>query len=235
MIELLCEKRPTDMEEFRSCIPCNIRENLDREQLKYVDDMARSLKPGGIMIHRVDLRDHGMFAGHHPLTLLTLSDGLHRRITEGAGRPNRVLAPVYRAWLARAGLTGGITATADLAMAAAQAELALLVIPAQHLRAVTAAMAPSLRGGTPVAICAKGIEVETEALMSEILAETLPENRVEDGDRKRGFITSGTPYNYVKEAFPEAAVLKLGMIWPLPEKMIRNLLAPTSFNQSNWS
>ena len=77
--------------------------------LAALDDMARSLVPGGIMIHRIDLRDHGMFAGHHPLTLLTLSDGLHRRITEGAGRPNRVLAPAYRAWLARSGLTGGIT------------------------------------------------------------------------------------------------------------------------------
>ena len=61
------------------------------------------------MIHRIDLRDHGMFAGHHPLTLLTLSEGLHRRITEGAGRPNRVLTPAYRAWLAQSGLSGRIT------------------------------------------------------------------------------------------------------------------------------
>ena len=65
------------------------------------------------------------------------------------------------------------------------------------------------------------VEVEKRMAAARELAETLPENRVEDGDRKRGFITSGTPYNYVKEAFPEAAVLKLGMIWPLPEKMIR--------------
>jgi indolepyruvate ferredoxin oxidoreductase alpha subunit len=65
------------------------------------------------------------------------------------------------------------------------------------------------------------VEVEKRMAAARELAETLPENRVEDGDRKRGFITSGTPYNYVKEAFPEAAVLKLGMVWPLPEKMIR--------------
>ena len=78
------------------------------DPLAALDDMARSLEPGGIMIHRIDLRDHGMFAGHHPLTLLTLSDGLHRRMTKSAGRPNRVLAPAYRAWLARSGLTGGI-------------------------------------------------------------------------------------------------------------------------------
>ncbi len=61
------------------------------------------------MTHHNDLRDHDMFAKHRPLTLLTLSDGLHRRITEGAGRPNRVMAPAYSAWLARSGATSGIT------------------------------------------------------------------------------------------------------------------------------
>jgi len=94
--------------EFDAILSRAVMEHL-YDPLAALDDMARSLKPDGIMIHRIDLRDHGMFAGHHPLTLLTLSDGLHRRITEGAGRPNRVLAPAYRAWLARSGLTGGIT------------------------------------------------------------------------------------------------------------------------------
>jgi indolepyruvate ferredoxin oxidoreductase, alpha subunit len=57
------------------------------------------------------------------------------------------------------------------------------------------------------------------------LAETLPENRIEPGTGRRGFITSGVPYNYVKEAFPGAPVLKLGMVWPLPERMIRAFAA----------
>jgi indolepyruvate ferredoxin oxidoreductase alpha subunit len=52
-------------------------------------------------------------------------------------------------------------------------------------------------------------------------AETFSENRVEWGDKKRGFITSGVSYLYVKEAFPEASVLKLGMVYPLPERMIK--------------
>ena len=78
------------------------------DPLAALDDMARCLAPGGVMIHRIDLRDHGMFAGHHPLTLLTLSDNLHRRMTRGAGRPNRVLAPAYRSWLTRSGLSGSI-------------------------------------------------------------------------------------------------------------------------------
>jgi len=54
------------------------------------------------------------------------------------------------------------------------------------------------------------------------LAETLGENRIEPGPTTRGFITAGTSYNYVKEAFPEAAVLKLGMVWPLPGEKIRD-------------
>ena len=79
------------------------------DPLAALDDMAACLAPGGIMIHRIDLRDHGMFAGHHPLTLLTLGDGLHRRMTQGGGRPNRVLINAYRDWLARSGLSGELT------------------------------------------------------------------------------------------------------------------------------
>lgn len=67
--------------------------------------------------------------------------------------------------------------------------------------------------------------VEERMTQCRELAESDPENRIEDGDRRRGFITSGVSYLYVKEAFPEAAVLKLGMCWPLPEQMIRKFAA----------
>lgn len=39
---------------------------------------------------------------------------------------------------------------------------------------------------------------------------------------KIGVITSGIPYQYVREALPEASVLKLGMVHPLPEQTIRD-------------
>ena len=45
-------------------------------------------------------------------------------------------------------------------------------------------------------------------------------NKAEYKDTKIGFITSGIPYQYVKEAFPEASVLKLGIVNPLPRKLI---------------
>ena len=54
-------------------------------------------------------------------------------------------------------------------------------------------------------------------------AETAPINRVEPGqDRTLGILTSSTSYQYVKEACGDAyPVLKLGMVWPLPERKIR--------------
>lgn len=78
------------------------------DPLGALDDMVRALKPGGIMIHRVDLRDHGMFAGRHPLTFLTIPSWLYRRMSRNAGRPNRVLLPDYRDWLARSDCTGSL-------------------------------------------------------------------------------------------------------------------------------
>lgn len=74
-------------------------------------DMAKALRPGGILIHRIDFRDHGMFAGQHALTFLTVPEGLYRRMTRNAGRPNRVLLPAYRDWLAGAGLAGHLRVT----------------------------------------------------------------------------------------------------------------------------
>lgn len=53
-------------------------------------------------------------------------------------------------------------------------------------------------------------------------SETFPGTTVEWGDTRRGFITSGVTSLYVKEAFPGASVLKLGMVHPLPEKLIRS-------------
>ena len=50
---------------------------------------------------------------------------------------------------------------------------------------------------------------------------TMPINKMEIKDTKIGFITSGIAYQYVKEACPDASVLKLGMVHPLPKKLIQ--------------
>ena len=66
------------------------------------------------------------------------------------------------------------------------------------------------------------IEIEKRNLELAEAANTLPINRVEMNDTKIGVITSGIPYQYVKEAMPEASVLKLGMVNPLPRKLIED-------------
>lgn len=67
-----------------------------------------------------------------------------------------------------------------------------------------------------------GRHVVVEERMKKLaeLSETTPFNRVEAGEGKIGFITAGICYQYVRECFPNASVLKLGMINPLPVKLI---------------
>ena len=52
--------------------------------------------------------------------------------------------------------------------------------------------------------------------------ETCSFNSVEMKGTDLGIITSGISYNYVKEALPDASVLKLGLVFPLPADLIRD-------------
>ncbi len=72
-------------------------------------------------------------------------------------------------------LDPGIVATVELAAAVHGADALLLVSPAQHLRGLVAALAPLVPARLPLVICVKGIEEQSGALMSEVLAELLPE------------------------------------------------------------
>jgi indolepyruvate ferredoxin oxidoreductase alpha subunit len=56
-------------------------------------------------------------------------------------------------------------------------------------------------------------------------AETTPINRIEWGDRKLGIITAGVVYQYAREVFPDASFLKLGMVWPLPPRLVAEFAA----------
>ncbi|MCR5829328.1 MAG: indolepyruvate ferredoxin oxidoreductase subunit alpha [Lachnospiraceae bacterium] len=62
--------------------------------------------------------------------------------------------------------------------------------------------------------------VEAREKQMAIDGENFPVNRIEMNDKKIGVITSGIPYQYVKEALPNASVLKLGVVNPLPRPMI---------------
>ncbi len=65
--------------------------------------------------------------------------------------------------------------------------------------------------------------VEERTRRLQAFAETTSLNRVEPGsDRRIGIITAGICYQYVKEAMPDAPVLKLGLLNPLPVKLIQD-------------
>jgi glycerol-3-phosphate dehydrogenase (NAD(P)+) len=92
-----------------------------------------------------------------------------------------------------------IRATADLAEAAA-ADAVLLVTPAQFLRAATARLAAALKTESPVVICAKGLEQQSGALMSEVAGDNLP-------GRKLAVLSGPTFADEVARGLPTAVTL----------------------------
>lgn len=56
-------------------------------------------------------------------------------------------------------------------------------------------------------------------------ANTMAVNRAEYRDLSVGFITCGIAYQYIREAMPEASILKLGLVNPLPRKLIEEFAA----------
>ncbi|MBN1409249.1 MAG: indolepyruvate ferredoxin oxidoreductase subunit alpha [Spirochaetales bacterium] len=67
------------------------------------------------------------------------------------------------------------------------------------------------------------VEKRMERLGKDVNAS--PVNVIEMNDPAVGIITSGICYTYVKEALPEASVLKLGIVNPLPEELIRRFFS----------
>jgi indolepyruvate ferredoxin oxidoreductase alpha subunit len=65
------------------------------------------------------------------------------------------------------------------------------------------------------------ILVEKRLVELAKLSERTRLNRVERGDGKLGFITSSVTYQYLKENYPDASYLKLGMTYPFCDEKIR--------------
>jgi glycerol-3-phosphate dehydrogenase (NAD(P)+) len=83
-----------------------------------------------------------------------------------AGGENRFLPGVA--------LPRDLHATGDLSEAA-KADALLLVVPAQVLHGFARTLAPLVKPGTPLVICAKGIEQGSGKLVTEILDEAVPD------------------------------------------------------------
>ncbi|HEY4344842.1 MAG TPA: NAD(P)H-dependent glycerol-3-phosphate dehydrogenase [Parvibaculum sp.] len=103
--------------------------------------------------------------------------GKSRRVTLWA-RENEVVEAVNTrhenaAFLPGITLDPAICATNELGDLA-HADVLLMVTPAQHMRAVCASLVPALKSGTPVLLCAKGVEQGTHKLLTDVLGEALP-------------------------------------------------------------
>jgi len=86
-------------------------------------------------------------------------------------RENGLFLPGHR-------LPESIAVETDLALAVRGADAVLLVVPSQFLRPTCEAMGPALKAGTPLVICAKGIEFKTGSLLADTVASVLPQHPV---------------------------------------------------------
>lgn len=128
--------------------------------LEHVLDLDRAfaamdelLVPGGLMVHQVDFRDHGMFtmAGKHPLTFLTVPSRLWLAMTQDVGGPNRRLLNFYREKLADLGYESRLMVTDLLGQPTSVKEpsdaLSYEAPVADDTRALIARIRPYLDGG----------------------------------------------------------------------------------------
>ncbi len=75
---------------------------------------------------------------------------------------------------------------------------------------------------TPINARIRRVEVEKRMDLLKDYAETCAVNRIEMNDPEVGIVAAGMTYSYAKEAFPNYSYLKLGLVHPLPERMIRD-------------
>lgn len=74
----------------------SVFEHLD-DPILALEQMTQALKPGGKMLHKVDLRDHKMFSSYfHELKFYEIPDFMYALMTKGSGYPNRILLADYK-------------------------------------------------------------------------------------------------------------------------------------------
>lgn len=85
---------------------------------------------------------------------------------------------------------------------AADADVLLVVTPAQHVRKTLEALKADLGTGKPVVICAKGIELESGLLMTQVAKETVPKTPV-------AIMTGPTFAHEIAKGSPSAVTLAI--------------------------
>lgn len=83
--------------KFDLIISCAVLEEIYNPDTTFAA-MDALLVPGGLLIHKIDLSDYGMFRkqGMHPLTFLTIPEWVYRHMASDSGLPNRKRLSYYR-------------------------------------------------------------------------------------------------------------------------------------------
>ena len=76
----------------------------------------------------------------------------------------------------------------------------------------------------PIPVWGRVMRNKVEKRLTDLqeAAENSVANRIEWRDRTLGIVTAGIAYQYVRDVFPDASVLKLGWAYPFPDQLIRN-------------
>ncbi len=77
----------------------------------------------------------------------------------------------------------------------------------------------------PSSAIGRHVVVEERERRLSLDAASLPVNRIELRDRSIGFITCGIAYQYVREACPNASVLKLGLVNPISRALVDEFMS----------
>ena len=93
-----------------------------------------------------------------------------------------------------------IDVTTNLQQALQGCQLAVLVIPSQHLRSIARRVETMLPRDIPVVICSKGVEADTGLLMSEVITAEMP-------DRPQAILSGPTFASEVAENLPTAVTI----------------------------
>lgn len=119
-----------------------------------------------------------------------------------------------RLYLPGVALSGAIRAETDMA-ALAPCEALLIVAPAQHLRTVLRGLP---RADVPVLLCAKGIEIGTGLLMTQVAAQELPDTPI-------GVLSGPTFAHEVAAGLPTAVTLACADA-ELGQRLVNRLAVP---------
>lgn len=123
------------------------------------------LNLGGMLLHKVDLRDHGMFTpDFHELKFLEVPDWLYPHMTRSSGKPNRVLIAHYRSVLEELGMKYSIKVTCLAGIGDITPHLEFNDIPADqreksltYIRSARSRFATSLQSMSDEDLCVAGI------------------------------------------------------------------------------